>query len=196
MSSSLFAGRAAIERALSAVGERLAHANAPCSIVVVGGAAINLLRIVDRPTRDVDVLASAGPAAKRIEPPNPLPEPLREAVAAVAQDLGLSSDWLNTVVADQWRSGLPPGLADRIHWTSFGALTLGIVDRIDLVFLKLYAAADQTGPESVHFQDLLALRPTTDELERAADWVRTQDASPDFHSVLAKVVEHARRSLR
>jgi hypothetical protein len=196
MSPSLLTGRAAIERALTALGERLAHAAAPCSIVVVGGAAINLLGIVDRPTRDVDVLARAGTGAKRIEPPDPLPQPLREAIAAVAYDLGLSPDWLNTVVAEQWRSGLPRGLAGRIHWKTYGALTLGIVDRTDLVFFKLYAAADQTGPESVHFQDLLALKPTADELERAAAWVKTQDVSPDFHSALAKVVDHARRSLR
>ena len=82
MSPSILAGREAIERALTALGERLAHAAAPCSIVVVGGAAINLLGIVDRPTRDVDVLARAGSDAKRIEPPDPLPQPLGEAIAA------------------------------------------------------------------------------------------------------------------
>ncbi|HVH66996.1 MAG TPA: nucleotidyl transferase AbiEii/AbiGii toxin family protein [Gemmatimonadales bacterium] len=196
MSPSVLTGRAAIERALTALGERLAHAAAPCSLVVVGGAAINLLGIVDRPTRDVDVLARAGTGAKRIAPPDPLPQALREAIAAVARDFGLASDWLNTAVADQWRSGLPPGLAGRLHWSTYGALTLGLADRQDLVFFKLYAAADQTGPESVHFQDLLALTPTARELERAAAWVKTQDASPDFHAVLATVVDHARRSLR
>ena len=52
-------GRAAIESALSAVGERLAHAQEPCAIVVLGGAAMNLLGIVSRPTNDVGVLARA-----------------------------------------------------------------------------------------------------------------------------------------
>ena len=196
MSPTTLTGRAAIERALTAVGERLAHAGAPCSIVVLGGAAINLLGLVDRPTRDVDVLATAASPGGPIGPPDPLPRPLLEAVDAVARDLDLRSDWLNTTVADQWRFGLPPGLAGRIHWRTYGALTVGIVDRTDLVFFKLYAAADQTGPESIHFQDLLALRPTDDELARAAEWVKRQDVSADFHSVVAKVVDHARRSLR
>lgn len=46
--------RTAVEVALTAVGERLAHANEPCSIVVLGGATMNLLGIVDRPTIDVE----------------------------------------------------------------------------------------------------------------------------------------------
>ncbi len=165
-------GRAAIERALTAVGERLAHAGAPCSIVVLGGAAINLLGLVDRPTRDVDVLATAASPGGPIGRPDPLPRPLLEAVDAVARDLDLRSDWLNTTVADQWRFGLPPGLAGRVHWRT-----------------------DQTGPESIHFQDLLALCPTDDELARAAEWVKRQDVSADFHSVVAEV-DHARRSVR
>ena len=101
-------GRRGIERALSAVGERLAHAGEPCSIVVLGGAAINLLDIANRPTRDVDVLARRASDGGTIEPPDPLPPALRDAMAAVAYDLRLEQDWLNTTVADQWRFGLPP----------------------------------------------------------------------------------------
>lgn len=94
-------GRAAIESALSIVGERLAHANEPCAIVVLGGAAMNLLGIVDRPTIDVDVLARAD-ATGAIRPPDPLPDTLRRAIAAVARDRGLLDNWMNTTVADQW----------------------------------------------------------------------------------------------
>jgi len=53
-------GRAALVEALQAVGERLAYDGATCTLVVVGGAALNLLGIVDRPTIDVDVLARVG----------------------------------------------------------------------------------------------------------------------------------------
>jgi len=45
-------GRVAIESALAAVGELLAHRGASCSVVVLGGAALNLQGIVDRPTID------------------------------------------------------------------------------------------------------------------------------------------------
>ena len=48
---------AEIERALRAVGELLTAERAEVGIIVVGGTALNLLGIVERTTRDVDVLA-------------------------------------------------------------------------------------------------------------------------------------------
>jgi len=70
-----------------AVGERLDHAHQSCAIVVLGGAALNLLALVDRPTIDVDVLARADESGA-IRPPDPLPETLRRAIAVVARDRG------------------------------------------------------------------------------------------------------------
>lgn len=45
-----------------------------------------------------------------------------------------------------------------------------------MIALKLFAAIDR-GPRSVHMQDLLRLEPSDEELESAAAWVGTQDAS-------------------
>lgn len=187
-------GRTAIEAALTALGERLAHAHEPCAIVVLGGAALNLLAIVDRPTIDVDVLARADEAGA-IQPPDPLPDTLRRAIAVVARDRGLLENWMSTTVADQWRFGLPPGLAERIEWRTFGALRVGIVGRRDLICFKLYASSDQTGPDNVHVRDLLALNPNAEDLEWAAVWVRAQDTSPEFHAVVAKVVAYVQDAL-
>lgn len=178
-----------------AVGERLAYANDPCAIVVLGGAAMNLLGIVDRPTIDVDILARAD-AAGTILPPDPLPAALRHAIAAVAHDQGLLETWMNTTVADQWRFGLPPGLPERLEWRTYGALRVGIVSRRDLICFKLYASADQTGPDNVHVRDLLALAPNAEELTSAATWVRGQDASPDFQVIVGKVVAYVQTALR
>lgn len=72
---------------------------------------------------------------------------------------------------------------------------MGLVDRYDLIFFKLFAAADAIGPQSVHYQDLLRLRPTSAELRAAAEWVRTQDASPAFAAVLDRVVRQCRVDL-
>ncbi len=138
---------AEIERALGAVGELLGTERAEVGIVVVGGTALNLLGIVERTTRDVDVLAIVrdGPAVGRVvlAPPDPLPVPLRRAITTVARDFGLSEEWMNTVVGLQWQTGLPPGLERRLHWRRYGGLTVGLADRYDLIFifLKLYAAA-------------------------------------------------------
>jgi hypothetical protein len=105
---------------------------------------------------------------------DPLPAPLRRAIVAVAQRFGLQQDWLNSVPALQWNAGLPPGLADRIHWRDYAALSVGLADRYDLIFLKAFAAAEG-GPHESHYKDLLALRPTSEELGKAILWVRTQD---------------------
>jgi len=92
-------GKTDIDRALQAVGEILASEAQPYAIVVIGGAALNLLGIVERATTDVDILAFARLGADQpcelLRPPEPLPEPLLRAAHAVARDLGLERDWLN-----------------------------------------------------------------------------------------------------
>lgn len=189
---------AVIERGLAAVGELLAAEGVDVGIVVVGGVAMNLLGIVKRTTTDVDVLALvSSPADTRqveLAPPEPFPEPLRRAIAIVARDFQLPDDWMNTVVGLQWQTGLPPGLESRLHWRRYGGLRVGLADRYDLIFLKLYAAADSGGPSSIHFQDLLGLRPTEPELLAAAAWVRGQDPTPEFARILEQVIAHARES--
>lgn len=190
-------GGAGAKDALKAVGEILEAEGHCFAIVVVGGTALNLLGVVDRATRDVDIIAVGYPPDASEpglrEPPTHLPPVLERAATLVAKDMGLDSDWINTGPALQWKQGLPPGLASRVHWRNYANLHVGVVDRRDLVFLKLYAAADSVGPASVHYQDLIALHPTVGELQDARDWVLTQDGSPDFHQVVEKVIEHVRK---
>lgn len=182
-----------LERALQAAGELLRAEGAEAAIVVVGGASLSLLGFLSRTTRDVDVIARLrnpedGDATTRLLiPPAPFPEPLARAVRTVARDFGLPVDWMNADVALQWRSGLPPGLADDLAWRRYSALRVGLAGRSSLIALKLFAAVDG-GPRGVHFQDLLALHPTDGELEEAAAWVRTQDASAVFVQMVGEVV--------
>jgi hypothetical protein len=195
-------GPADLDEALTLVGELLAAEGHEYAVTILGGAALNLLGIVERTTDDVDILAFATPRPGGApeqgtlhEPPEPMPEPLERAARTVARDLELDPAWLNTGPALQWRAGLPPGLARRVEWRRYAALWVGVVDRYDLIFFKLFAAADSSGTGSVHYQDLLALRPSAEELEAAAAWVRTQDASPEFANVLDRVVTHVRTDL-
>lgn len=192
-------GSSEIEEALRRVGELLAYDEHSYSIVILGGAALNLLGIIERPTTDVDIVAFARDedAKYRVlhEPPEPLPAPLRDAIRNVARDLGLDPSWLNTGPALHWRAGLPSGLADRVQWRRYDSLHVGIVGRYDLIFFKFFASADAHSPRSVHYRDLLALRPAVDELTSAAEWVRTQDAAPEFAAILAEVVRHVRHDL-
>lgn len=192
-------GGTQIDDALARVGELLAAEGRTYAIVVIGGAALNLLGIVERATTDIDILAFAQKTGagtpELVEAPEPLPSPLMRAAHIVGGDLGLADGWLNAGPAAQWRSGLPPGLDQRIEWRRYAALDVGIVGRRDLVFFKLYAAADSTGRDSVHYQDLLALRPDAEELEAAAKWVGAQDFSAEFHRILDQVERHVRNDL-
>lgn len=184
-----------LEAALSAVGELLAAEEADVAIVVVGGATLNLLRLVERTTNDVDVIARAlgpiGSAPPILVPPDPLPDPLQRAIRRTSRDFGLAADWINTDVAKQWSQGLPPGLPDDVEWRRYGGLRIGLVGRRTLIALKLFAAVDQS-IRSVHAQDLVTLAPTDAELDQAAEWVLTQDASEHFPRLVAEMVEHVR----
>lgn len=93
-----------LESALAAVGELLAADDAEAAIVVVGGATLNLLRLVERTTDDVDVIARAEPVGARptvLVPPDPLPDALQRAIRRVARDFALAPDWINTEVGRQ-----------------------------------------------------------------------------------------------
>jgi hypothetical protein len=52
-----------LDQALHAVGQLLARRGQGAAIVVVGGTALNLLQVVARATRDVDVIADRHAAA-------------------------------------------------------------------------------------------------------------------------------------
>jgi hypothetical protein len=181
-----------LDSALQAVGELLARRGEPAAVVVVGGTALNLLGVVERYTRDVDVLALATPRRRgepnNVRAPDPLPPALRDAAATVARDLRLPPDWLDTRVGAQWETGLPPGLVDRIKWKRFAGLWVGLPDRLDLIHLKLYAAADDIGTKSRHYQDLVALAPSGAELEQAREWVEEQDPSPEIAHTLQLII--------
>ena len=184
--------RSIIEEVLMAVGLLLQSEGEEAAIVIVGGASLSLSGYVPRVTEDVDVIArlaeEEGIGGVRLIHPDPLPASLQRAILKVARDFGLDDRWMNTEVALQWHSGLPPGMPDEIEWRRFGALNVGLVGRRTLIALKLFAAVDD-GPRGVHFQDLVALKPTREELSEAGEWVGTQDVSEPFHVMLGQVLQ-------
>ena len=195
-------GSKELDEVLAAVGDLLEAKGKRVGIVVVGGASLNLLGLIERTTADVDVIARVRPSHGGLEqalpeqalvPPEPMPEALMEAVETVARDFDLPADWMNAVIGAQWELGLPPRLEEDLTWRTYGGLRVGLVGRRTLIALKLFAAVDQ-GPESVHVQDLVSLRPTEEELEEAADWVRSQDASPEFATMTHEVVQYVKRN--
>lgn len=179
-------GKAQLETALAALGELLESRGLHYELVVVGGGNLILRGLVARPTtKDVDVLGSL--TANGIEPMQPMPEPLRLAVANVALAYGLATDWLNLGPKALLDFGLPDGFVARLERRDYGGLIAWLAGRFDMVCFKLFAAVDQ-GARSRHFQDLQDLHPDKAELESAARWTISQDPSPGFRSSLVEMV--------
>lgn len=103
----MFDGREQLEEALHTLGALLEHRGISHELVAVGGASLLLQGLVDRPTIDLDVVASVGPTG--LEVLEALPQTTQRAVADVARELGLPSDWLNVGPGALLRLGLPEG---------------------------------------------------------------------------------------
>jgi hypothetical protein len=185
MTSRLSLEPSRIDAALSALGELLEAAGAPFEIVVIGGAALQVLGLIMRPTADVDVVAILDQGG--LQAADPLPTALADAAQRVAADFGLAADWLNPGPTAMLQWGLPEGFVERLTARSYGALTAHFASRFDQIHFKLFAFADLGGGR--HEADLKTLHPTREELLVAAAWARTQDPSQGFRGVLAAALE-------
>jgi hypothetical protein len=177
-----------LDQALEALAAQLAAKGKRRELVVIGGSGLIALRLIERPTRDVDVVALVGEHG--LESADPLPDDLTQAARRVAADLDLEDKWLNAEPSrDLLELGLPEGFEDRLRTRALGpSLTVHFADRLDQVHFKLYAVVDQ-GPGR-HLEDLQALKPSPDELIAAARWARTHDPSEGFRAELLRVIAH------
>lgn len=179
-------GAAAVDQLLSALGDRLQLRGVRYEVVVVGGSALLALGLVDRPTRDVDLVALR--VDDVLTSVVPLPAELVDARDRVARDLELPEDWLNAGPASLMDLGMPVGFLQRVETRSYGpALSVSFASRVDQIHFKLYATVDQ-GPGK-HERDLRALGPTRQELLQAARWSRTHDPSEGYLHVLRLVLK-------
>ncbi len=189
----MFRDQKDVETILSALGEQLEEiASEPLELLVCGGSALNVLGLVQRATKDVDVLAyvnrnTAGEVS--FISADPLNEKLITASEKVERDFNLTEDWLNAGPASATDLGLPDGILKRVKTKQYGQkLTIHFMGRYDQIHFKLYAAVDQGAGK--HFDDLLALNPTPDELEQAARWSMTHDVSEGYRQVLKDLLNH------
>lgn len=158
-------------------------------LIVCGGSSLIATDLITRTTKDVDIIALRA-ADGRLLDPDPLPDFLVKAAAQVARDMGLEENWLNNGPSrgdgGLFRMGFPNGLADRLQSRTYGPrLTVHFISRLDQIHFKLYAAVDQGG---YHMQDLMVLKPTAEEIERAAQWTITHDISENFRMLLRELL--------
>ena len=172
-----------IETALKLLdGRLLLNGSKGFALAICGGTALNALHLVERTTKDVDVVALLNSHHELVDPA-PFPLELDIATHEVAETLHLPADWLNNGPSSGdgrlFRLGLPWGFKERLikHYQG-ERLTVYMVSRLDQVHFKLYAAVDQLG--SYHAADLKALEPTDAELLQALRWAVTHDPSDGF----------------
>jgi len=149
------------------------------SAIAVGGAALAILDIVIRGTRDLDLL----------EPE--IPPAVAKAAKEFAQLHGLSEDWLNCGPGSLARE-LPPDWKSTVVPLFNGKnLRLSTLSRINLIRAKLWAMCDRMRD----LEDLVALAPTDDEINLAAVWVKPLDGNPGWPAHVDLTIQILRRSL-
>lgn len=162
----------------------LAERSLSFEAVVIGGAALGLLGVVSRQTRDCDILHPE------------LPKAIQDAAKEFAKiranegDM-LADDWLNNGPSSL-TDVLPDGWKDRLQVAYQGrAIVLHCLGRIDLLRSKLFALCDR----GIDIQDCVALAPTSAELEEIRPWLEDQDTNPDWPAHTRAVVDDLQRRL-
>jgi len=114
----MFRDQKDVEVVLSALGEQLKEiSKEPFELLVCGGSALNVLGLVQRATKDVDVVANVkrdrGGDFSFLKA-DPLAPELRIAAEKVARDFNLPDNWLNPGPTSALDFGLPEGLMQRV----------------------------------------------------------------------------------
>jgi hypothetical protein len=165
--------------------EYLKKRNLELEAVIVGGAALALLGIISRETRDCDVLHPL------------LPVEVKEASQDFAQMLNqggiiLATDWLNNGPSSL-ASDLPKGWMKRIQEAYSGkAITLHSLGRDDLLKSKLFALCDR----GTDLADCVALAPTLNEIHDALSWLKERDTNPLWPDHVEATLNDLARRLR
>jgi hypothetical protein len=167
---------------LQAFDAYLAERELRLEAVVIGGAALNLLGVVQRTTRDCDILYPSLPPA--------VVEAARD-FAARRRSAGdsLADDWLNNG-PESLAALLPAGWQDRLVEVFRGeAIILRCLGRLDLLRSKLFSLCDR----ATDLFDRVALAPTAAELQELRPWLVTQDAAPEWPEHVRAVLEDLAR---
>lgn len=137
--------------------------------VVIGGAALNLLGVVSRLTKDCDILFPE------------IPGEIAEASQGFAREVrekggALVDEWFNNGPASL-QTQLLPGWKNRLQTAFNGrAVRLRSLGREDLICAKLFALCDR----GIDLLDCVALAPSQTELDKIVPWLEQQDANPQW----------------
>ncbi len=174
----------------------------PVGLLVCGGAALNVVGVIQRGTRDIDVICVVEDVGGdvRFVKSDKLPFDLPRLVDDVARDLGLpmvdrkgnplpdDQKWLNLGPHRLLEFGLPEGIENRLTKKQYHrCLTVYFIGREDQIFLKLYACLISYR-EAVHTQDLYKIDPTEDEMRAAVAWLTVRSITDQHRKKLREVL--------
>lgn len=163
----------------------LSQRNLAFEAVIIGGAALGLLGIVSRQTRDCDVLEPAVP----------------DEIQTAARDFAKQIQHEGGVLKEDWFNNGPSSLLDVLpsDWKnhlqlvfSGQALKLYTLGRLDLLRSKLFALCDR----GLDLPDCIALKPTEDELSVILPWLKQQDGNLGWPDHVQETLETLRQRLR
>ena len=132
--------------------------------VIIGGAAMQLLGLTERVTKDCDVLSPK------------ITSELKKAANEFGKVYGLPENWLNngpeTLIRDlpaDWQKNLASLYQGK-------NLKLWTLSRLDFLRSKLFAFLDR----GIDLEDLKKLKPTKAEIEELREWLNERDGNPDW----------------
>ena len=137
---------------------------------IIGGAALQLLGVITRTTKDCDVL----------EPK--LSNEILGAAGDFAASNGLAGGWLNNgpaTLIDELPAGWKERRKEIFKGKALFLLTLG---REDTLRAKLYAYLDR----GIDLDDLKELKPTKEEIEKLSPWLKDRDGNPGWPDYVDK----------
>lgn len=146
--------------------------------VIIGGAALNILKVTTRLTRDIDFLSPS----------------LDEEILVLAdkfRQLNLHEEWVNNGPI-KLQDDLPKGWNSRLVKIFNGnALTLQTLGKLDLLKTKLYAYCDR----DIDLQDCIDLAPTISELDGCVDWLVSRDANEHWPRRVTAQIDYLKERL-
>jgi hypothetical protein len=151
--------------------------------IVIGGAALNIMDVTTRFTKDVDL----------IDPE--IPAEIKQAsveFVKVHPEFNLQENWFNNGpislirdLEDGWRENI----VSIYKGVALELLTLG---RIDLLKSKLYALCDR----GVDFNDCVNLAPTDQEIGECMPWLLQGDGNPLWPDRVKEMIEALKEELK
>lgn len=147
--------------------------------IAVGGAALILLGVTDRKTRDVDLLNDE------------IPLDVTRLAKEFAAKQGLPENWLNNGPSDLTQYLPAHWIARTVPLFSGKALMLRALGRTDLLKTKVWAFCDRPGD----LADIVALNPSPAELLDALCWVKPLDANPSWPEFVERVGKEIEKAI-